>query len=330
MSSNYGLILVVLTFVSGIIWLIDIFTTGKTRKAALAKLYEQDKNPNEETIKAVSREPIHVDYAKSFFPILLFIVVLRSFLYEPFQIPSASMKPTLVEGDFILVNKFNYGLRLPVTSKKVVEIDSPQRGDVAVFRAPHTGEDYIKRIVGLPGDTVYYTSNKELHILPFCQPELAPQDCPKRYRVNRTLVSTEKYLDINPSTGAVRENDHFSEKLGEREHEILINPRAPEERKYYIGYYKGPAPAVKFYRDGSSLPIKAYEYKVPEKSYFVMGDNRDNSEDGRYWPKTNFVPEENLVGQAVYVWLHLDFGLKSRWFSWVPTNIEFGRVGEIK
>lgn len=330
MSSNYGLILVVLTFVSGIIWLIDVFTTGKQRKAAVAKLYEQEKEPSEEALRAVSREPIYVDYAKSFFPILLFIVVLRSFFYEPFQIPSASMKPTLTEGDFILVNKYNYGLRLPVTSQKVVNVGNPQRGDVAVFRAPHTGEDYIKRIVGLPGDTVFYTANKDLYIQPYCQPEVAKENCPKRYRVNRALVSTKKYLDISPENGSIRENDHYSEVLGDNKHEILINPFISENKKYFGGFYKGPAPTVKFYREGSSLPIRAHKYKVPDRSYFVMGDNRDNSEDGRYWPKTNFVPEENLVGQAVYVWLHLDFGLKGNLLGKVPTDVDFGRVGEIK
>ena len=326
MSSNYGLILVVLTFVSGIIWLIDIFTAGKQRKIALAKLYEQDSNPAEEVIEAVSREPIHVDYAKSFFPILFFIVILRSFLYEPFQIPSASMKPTLTEGDFILVNKFNYGLRLPVTSQKVIEVGGPERGDVAVFRAPHTGEDYIKRVVGLPGDTVYFTMSKELYIKPYCSQEVSQRDCPKMYRVERSLVSTEKYVDRNPNDGSEKLNDHFTEVLGDSKHEILVNPMVREGRKFY----RGPAPVVKFYRDEKSSPVPAHKYEVPLNSYFVMGDNRDNSEDGRYWPGTNFVPEENLVGQAVSIWLHLDFGIKRKGFTWVPTNIDLGRVGEIK
>lgn len=312
MSSNYGLILVILTFVSGIIWLIDSLTAGKARKAAVKKLHEQTPNPSEEAVQAVSKEPIYVDYSKSFFPILLFIVVLRSFLYEPFQIPSASMKPTLTEGDFILVNKYNYGLRLPVTSEKFVDIGAPQRGDVAVFRAPHPPhEDYIKRIIGLPGDTVIYTGNKELYIIPFCEAGTPRQDCPKKQRVKRELAADSKYIDLDPDTGNWRETDHYVESLGEKQHGILINPSMPEWSK----------------TDGVR---RMREYRVPLGHYFVMGDNRDNSSDGRYWRYTSYVPEENLVGEAVSIWMHLDFGIKHPWFRWVPTGIDIGRIGAIE
>jgi len=309
MSSYYGLVLVVLTAISGVIWLIDALTAGKQRKAAIAKLYQQTDEPAEEALEAVSREPIHVDYSKSFFPILLFIVVLRSFLYEPFQIPSASMKPTLTEGDFILVNKYNYGLRLPVTSEKVVDVGLPTRGDVAVFRAPHPPhEDYIKRVIGLPGDTVIYSRYKELFVIPSCASDIKPTDCPKKVKIDKKLVQNGGYWDRNPKTGVGDKNDEFIEVINGKEHHILNNPMRPEKGRYY--------PAGR-------------RFKVPAGHYFVMGDNRDNSHDGRYWSLTSFVPEENLVGQAVSIWLHLDFEIENKWFSWVPTGIAIERIGSI-
>lgn len=312
MSSSYGIILVVLMFVSGFVWLIDSLTAGKKRKAAVKNLYDKMLKPPQEAIDSLAKDPIHVDYAKSFFPILFFIVVLRSFLYEPFQIPSASMKPTLTEGDFILVNKYDYGLRLPVTSQKIIDIGLPARGDVAVFRAPDTGEDYIKRIIGLPGDTVIYTREKELYIIPFCTPEMkeAGDECGKKIYIKKIAVEGPGYIDRNPDTGYGRVNIEYSEDLLGVEHGILNNPEARQltyERKY---------------EDSVFL--------VPEKKYFVMGDNRDNSKDSRYWDTTNYVPEENLVGHAVSIWIHFDFGIKTRFLTWVPTNVDFGRVGEIK
>jgi signal peptidase I len=309
MASVYGLILVILTAVSGLVWLIDALTAGKKRKAALQALYLKQAEPAEEAVAALSHEPIHVDYAKSFFPILLFIVVLRSFLYEPFQIPSASMKPTLTEGDFILVNKFNYGLRLPVTSKKIVDIGLPERGDVAVFKAPHPPhEDYIKRVVGLPGDTVIYNHKKELYIKPYCA-EGSTQACPKMYQVAKKLHPEPRYIDKPPGAEYGAINEHYIETLGDHNHGILINPGIPEN-------VKTPR---KFVR----------KFEVPQGHYFVMGDNRDNSHDGRYWSVSNFVPEESLVGEAVSIWLHLDFDIQNKYFSWVPTGIDIKRIGAI-
>lgn len=300
MSSYYGLILVSLTALSGVIWLVDSFTAGKARKQALKKLQDKIKQPTQEQIDAVAKEPVHVDYAKSFFPILLIIVVLRSFLWEPFQIPSASMKPTLLEGDFILVNKFNYGLHMPVTGKKFLSIGLPKRGDVAVFKSPVTGEDYIKRVVGLPGDTVIYTADKQLQIIPACPDNVAKQDCPKTITVKKVKLP-DMFQDINPKTDIATDNFHFIETLGDVEHETLNHP----DRYAY----------------------SVFQRKVPAKSYFVMGDNRDNSHDSRAW---GFVPQQNLVGEAVAIWLHLDFGIKTKYFTWVPTGVDFGRVSAIK
>jgi signal peptidase I len=304
MSSLYGIILVALMFISGIVWLIDSLTAGKKRKQAVKDLYDKMTKPPQEAIEAAAQEPIHVDYAKSFFPILLIIVVLRSFLYEPFQIPSASMKPTLTEGDFILVNKYDYGLRLPITSDKVIEVGLPQRGDVAVFRAPDTGEDYIKRVIGLPGDRVIYTRNKEIIIQPFCAPGVVKSECPKRFHVTKERVEGPGYIDTNPNTGVSLVNVEYKETLGNRVHGTLNN-RARPQRQDLV-------------------------YLVPQGKYFVMGDNRDNSMDGRYWSTTNFVPEENLVGHAVSIWMHFEFGFKNKYFGWIPTDVDLGRVGAIE
>lgn len=310
MSSEYGLILVALMFVSGIVWLVDALTAGKQRKAAVNALYQSMTKPTQEAIDAVAREPIYVDYARSFFPILLFIVVLRSFLWEPFQIPSASMKPTLTEGDFILVNKFDYGLRLPINSKKIVDIGSPKRGDVAVFRAPDTGEDYIKRVVGLPGDKVFYTREKELYIIPFCAENIAKNDCPKKMHIIKTPVPGPGYIDKSPNSNLGLVNIEYVEDLDGVSHGILNNPNRP-------------------HRSHRGLHEDLF-YHVPQGKYFVMGDNRDNSTDSRYWETSNYVAEEDLVGHAVSIWMHFEFGITNKYFSWVPTGVDIGRVGAIK
>jgi len=297
-------------FVSGIVWFIDSLTAGKKRKAAVKDLYDKMLKPPQEAIEAVSREPVHVDYAKSFFPILLIIVVLRSFLYEPFQIPSASMKPTLVEGDFILVNKYNYGLRLPITSEKVVDIGLPTRGDVAVFRAPDTGEDYIKRVIGIPGDTIIYSKDKELYIIPACPDGVEKTECPKRMHIRKTPVAGPGYIDKKPNDSMGTVNIEYTEFLDGTEHGILNNPNAPQHTGQ--GFNKDAI------------------YIVPAKKYFMMGDNRDNSTDSRLWKTTNFVPEENLVGEAVTIWMHFEFGIENKYFSWIPTGVQLSRVGEIR
>jgi len=240
---NFSLIMVVATVVTGLIWLFDRVML-KPRRAADAE------------------DPIVTDYARSFFPVLLIVLVLRSFIFEPFRIPSGSMIPTLLVGDFLLVSKFSYGLRLPVVHTKILDTGSPIRGDVAVFRYPaNPQQDYIKRVVGLPGDTVVY-KNKTLFI-----------------NGEEVLISGSEVYKREGSDAIYPGVTRRSEKLGEVTHDILVRES------------QGSAERV---------------WEVPEGHYFMVGDNRDNSLDSRSW---GFVPEENLVGRAKYVWMHWNDGI---------------------
>ncbi len=218
-------------------------------------------------------EPILVEYARSFFPIVLIVLLLRSFIAEPFRIPSGSMMPTLLVGDFILVNKFTYGIRLPVINKKIIELSKPNRGDIVVFRYPKDPTvDYIKRIVGLPGDKVVY-SNKKLTI----------NDLP----VQQTSLGSYQGLGQGEEMSGAED---LLENLTGVEHRILI-------------------------RNGT--PTVEFVYVVPEGNYFAMGDNRDNSNDSRYWGP---VPEANLVGKAFFIWMSWD---------WQNKGVGFDRIGAV-
>ncbi len=294
---DFSLILFVASVVTGIIWLFDSLVLAPKRKLAVAVASGVASAAGAPALAKPPAEPVLVEWAKSFFPVLIIIFFLRSFLYEPFRIPSGSMKPTLTEGDFILVNKFSYGIRLPVLNRKIIETSQPQRGDVAVFRYPENpAQDYIKRIVGLPGDRVMY-SDKTITVQPFCPAVVTP--CPEAFTVRRELVQAAGFDD----NGALA--DIWQETLGERTHRLLIHPRAMQPMPYY----------------GNENV-----WTVPDGHYFVMGDNRDRSHDGRFW---GFVPDSHLKGRAVAVWLHLDFGIETPFLSWIPTGISFSRIGGI-
>jgi len=254
---NLALILVVLTAFSGAVVLIDNL---RRRSAADGG----DAGPAKEGENA-SSDNLLVEYSRSFFPVLLFVLIVRSFVFEPFRIPSGSMMPTLLQGDFIFVKKFSYGMRIPVLETKFLETGEPERGDVVVFRLPSDPNvNYIKRVVGLPGDRITYDGH--------------------RLTINGETVPLERDPDAPNHDGSAR----FIEQLGDRKHAILIsNP----------GYTM---------RDG--------EYEVPEGSYFMMGDNRDNSRDSRF---IGAIGEEYLVGEAVFIWMNMD-GLS--WPQW-------GRIG---
>ena len=270
---DFELLLVVATFATGLIWLIDRLVFRPRRRARLAAEARQLGNEAGIDDKAVKdEEPLLVDYAKSFFPILLVVLVIRSFLFEPFRIPSGSMMPTLLVGDFILVNKFEYGLRLPVVNTKVVPIAEPERGDVVVFRYPQQPEvDYIKRIVGLPGDTVR-VENQRLWL----NGEQVPLETDGRYPGDANL----KHAGLTVGIESLPNDDG--------PHRILMDP----SRNLGMG-----------------------QWTVPEGQYFVMGDNRNHSNDSRYW---GFVPESNLVGKAVMIWLH---------WNWHDGGFDADRIG---
>lgn len=263
MSFNFPLILVIAVAVCGALALLDLLVLAPRRRAAIATYEGQVGEPDQHVLQGLSREPLLVEYGKSFFPVLAIVLVLRSFLLEPFQIPSGSMKPTLEVGDFILVNKFAYGIRLPVIDTKIIEVGNPQRGDVMVFRYPSNPSiNYIKRVVGLPGDTIAYTADKRL-------------------LVNGKPVA-EQFL--GEEEGSLGRTLLYEEKLGEIEHMIRKQLRR------------------------NVMPGR--QWTVPQGHYFMMGDNRDDSNDSRYWhdahiPKElwGMVPDQNIVGKAFAVWL---------------------------
>ncbi|HSR01890.1 MAG TPA: signal peptidase I, partial [Methylophilaceae bacterium] len=254
----FPLFMLLILLLTGLIWLVDYLFFQKKRSE-------------------VADESTTVEYAKSFFPVILLVFVIRSFIAEPFKIPSGSMMPTLLAGDYILVNKFTYGLRLPVLNTVFLDISQPKRGDVAVFHFPPNPKiDYIKRIVGLPGDKVQY-QNKRLVI-----------------NGEPVEVSFLEHSDYTDQDQSIIKAHRLRERLGEVVHDILIYD-IPNSR-YQV------ASIGEQFLNGETVV-------VPEGSYLAMGDNRDNSSDSRVW---GFVPDQNLVGKAFFIWFNFD---------------DFGRIG---
>jgi len=306
MANTFALILVILTITTGVVWVIDKIKWAKKRKQAYAVLREKSEITLDDKMlaKMYPENPI-IENARGLFPVIAIVFVLRSFIYEPFQIPSGSMMPTLLIGDFILVEKFSYGIKEPVWQTTLIPTGHPKRGDVAVFKYPEDPRvDFIKRVVGLPGDRIVY-KDKQLFIVPACD----GTDCGSYKKLDMRFLGEEDF----PGEGG--NFNVYQEKLGEVSHRILINP---EHHEPVQSYYQQ--------KDTSTY---IYEWVVPKGHYFMMGDNRDNSLDSRYW---GFVPERNLVGKAVAKWISFKFdrGADSVLPSWVPTNVRFERVGSIK
>lgn len=285
---NFALILFILLVVSGAMWLLDVLLLKKQRLAAASAALADFDSRNRDALSAnqaavareraavaerLTRRPWYLEYTASFFPVILLVFALRSFLFEPFRIPSESMLPTLEVGDLILVNKYQYGVRLPIVHKKIVPIGDPQRGDVIVFRFPHNPSlDYIKRVVGLPGDRIEYR--------------------------NRQLTINGQPVPTTPAPRYFKEGraqfyQQFNEKLGELEHRILVNEGGSVA--IMPGLQHTHPDACRY-----STP-EGVACTVPAGHYFVMGDNRDNSEDSRFW---GFVPDENIVGRAFFIWMN--------------------------
>lgn len=286
---NFALILFVLTCISGAIWLYDRFFLAPKRHAQARTVLTQfdvSSGTMDPALREAERErlrtetlrhPAWIEYTGGFFPVIAAVFFLRSFVAEPFRIPSGSMVPTLVVGDLILVNKFSYGIRLPVINRKILDVGEPQRGDVMVFRYPKDeSQDYIKRVVGVPGDVIAYEN--------------------KRLSVNGQPVPTAA-LDDYFDTDRIVYAKQFTEKLGIAEHRFIVDDARPS----------AVHPEDFRFRDQCSYNAQGVRCTVPEGHYFMMGDNRDNSLDSRYW---GFVPEANIVGKAFLVWMN--FGNLSR------------------
>jgi len=313
---DFSAVLLVIALVTGVVWLLDVLLLRRFRaRAARAQGKDLGDIP----------EPGTVDYARSFFPVAFAVLVLRAFVFEPFRIPSDSMMPTLLDGDFIIVNKYAYGLRVPVLNTKIVPVGEPQRGDVVVFRyPPNPGINYIKRLVGLPGDRVQVKDDKLI--------------------INGSPVPA---LDLGLFSDGCYEGMHkASEQLGKHTHTIIFCPTPGE-----IGAESLPTcnrnPPRSYVCVAQQLPGMPDKgdtdvVVVPPKNYLMIGDNRDNSSDGRFWCEGDptgrgcdagnnvqngrvwgFVPEANLVGKATRIWFNWDWNRKGGpdW-SRIGTRIE--------
>jgi len=286
-EANFALLLFLASVITGVYWLGEQFIFAPARLRAAEQLESDDAQRRsalaQQGIKQVDgdvaqakatllSQPWWLEWTAGLFPVIVTVFLLRSFLFEPFKIPSGSMIPTLLVGDLILVNKYHYGLRVPVINTKITEGSKPERGDVMVFRyPPQPSLDYIKRVVGVPGDTVAYLN--------------------KRLTINGQVVETSALPDFLDED-SMRYFKQFEEKLGDKPHRLLNDANRPAFVQVQPNFFGA---------EGCSYTVEGVTCKVPEGHYFMMGDNRDNSLDSRYW---GFVPDANIVGKAFFVWMN--------------------------
>jgi signal peptidase I len=286
-EGNFALLMLMAVVISGVYWLAEKFYFWPQRLKAVEQL-DSDKAKRQQDLAKMGIErtdtetgearnqllmqPWWLDWTAGLFPVILFIFILRSFLYEPFKIPSGSMIPTLWVGDLILVNKFHYGVRLPVVNTKITQGTPVARGDVMVFKyPPRPSVDYIKRVVGIPGDEIAYLN--------------------KKLTINGQAVPTEAVPEFFDES-VMRYSKQFQEKLGPKTHNLLVD----DDRPAFI-----PGAEDFPFKERCNYTVEGVTCRVPEGHYFMMGDNRDNSLDSRYW---GFVPDANIVGKAFFVWMN--------------------------
>lgn len=326
MANIFTLVMVIATLVTGILWCLyhcDFLQMKIKDVSQQITIKAEEQTSSLESITVIKKES-WIQTCSSLFPVLLFVLVVRSFVYEPFQIPSSSMMPTMLVGDFILVDKFSYGLKNPLTQTTLIQNGHPKRGDVVVFKyPPNPGIYYIKRVVGLPGDHVSYDPmEKKLKVqlgcnsnhycdttLPITYIDIRPSDFIQTFNVldNSKISSNFIPVTLNKNTDGGTRLFQCKEYLGNIGHNILTTPGHYDQLDMY------------YHQQNSDLLT---EWSIPQDTYFMMGDNRDNSFDSRYW---GFVPEQNIVGKAIAIWISFE-KKEGEW----PTGIRFSRISFIQ
>lgn len=330
MAGMFAIILTLATFVTGILWFLEKFRWKPARQRKVEEVRKQtDGKIDGKVLAQVGKPKNWVDSLASFFPILFVVFFIRSFVFEPFQIPSGSMMPTLLIGDFIAVQKYAYGIKDPITNSTIIPVGKPQRGDIAVFKNPKdTSIDFVKRVIGTPGDKIIYNPDtKQLVIYPAC--DKTDTSCTGQQNTALDLYYTaviksewteviaktgtnfyteSQYSTLNlPTDGSVLAFtlNTRQETLNDHRHNILLLPMVVQGLS---DFYKQPGQ-------------KLGEWVVPEGSYFMMGDNRDNSDDSRFW---GFVPEKNFVGKVSAIWMSFE-KQPNEW----PTGVRLNRIGGV-